>query len=382
MTGQRPRRPDPIGGDAVAGNNVYPVSGSATLAGASVGTEAITSAGTLLLGGASAGNYTLAGFSGSVTVTNPFVPFTITSSTLDVTGTNFVVCWQSIPGVSYNVLTNTSLAAPQAWSIAGDRSWRQTPTLASHCLAGCSKHQCECGDTTIGIAASAKEPATNAVIERQGEYVRQGQGDRPRGDLGIQFSGRGAAKGCTVHQACHAQGQEDAAADGQGARPGPRQITTSPATMAPQARPSNAAVASSRRSIRKNHSRDSRPFTGLDGQRHDCMLTLSPRQSPARGRTPGSGCAPGWLHKSCRGGRQPSRCRASPATTETGSAAPGRVWLPSTGKMQTNGLENRVILGPDVRIIVRQRHFICQQSSLDDANNPALRVNDRKGQIL
>jgi hypothetical protein len=29
------------------------------------------------------------------------------------------VCWQSIPGVSYNVLTNTSLAAPQAWSIAG-----------------------------------------------------------------------------------------------------------------------------------------------------------------------------------------------------------------------------------------------------------------------
>ncbi|MGP8201349.1 MAG: YDG domain-containing protein [Limisphaerales bacterium] len=105
--------------NAVAGDNVYPASGSATLAGASVGTETITSAGTLLLGGTSAGNYALAGFSGSVTVTNPFVPFTITSSSLDVTGTNFVVCWQSIPGVSYKVLTNTSLAAPQTWSLAG-----------------------------------------------------------------------------------------------------------------------------------------------------------------------------------------------------------------------------------------------------------------------
>jgi len=105
--------------NAVAGDNVYPASGSATLAGASVGTETISSAGTLLLGGTSAGNYTLTGFSGSVTVTNPFVPFTITSSSLDATGTNFVVCWQSVPGVSYNVLTNTSLAAPQAWSVAG-----------------------------------------------------------------------------------------------------------------------------------------------------------------------------------------------------------------------------------------------------------------------
>jgi hypothetical protein len=54
-----------------------------------------------------------------VTVTNPYAPFLITSSSLDNTGTNFVVCWQSVPGVVYNVLTNTSLAPSQSWAVAG-----------------------------------------------------------------------------------------------------------------------------------------------------------------------------------------------------------------------------------------------------------------------
>jgi len=103
--------------NAVAGDNVYPAGGSANLAGAGPGPEAITSAGTLALGGAAAGNYTLTGFSGTVTITSPLL--TITSSFLDATGSNFVVCWQSMPGVSYNVLTNTSLTAPQPWGIIG-----------------------------------------------------------------------------------------------------------------------------------------------------------------------------------------------------------------------------------------------------------------------
>ena len=53
-----------VGSDAVT-----LASGSATLAGSAVGPEAISSVGTLTLGGAAAANYTLAGASGSVTIT-------------------------------------------------------------------------------------------------------------------------------------------------------------------------------------------------------------------------------------------------------------------------------------------------------------------------
>jgi hypothetical protein len=105
--------------NAVGSDDVYLASGSAVLAGASVGPEAITSPGSLTLGGLTAGNYTLTGVSGIVTITNPYIPFLITSSSLDTTGTNFVVCWHSVPGVVYNVLTNTSLAPPQSWAVAG-----------------------------------------------------------------------------------------------------------------------------------------------------------------------------------------------------------------------------------------------------------------------
>ena len=52
-----------------------------------------------------------------VTITNP--SFSITSSSLDITGTNFVVCWHSVPGIVYNVLTNTSVNTPQSWAVAG-----------------------------------------------------------------------------------------------------------------------------------------------------------------------------------------------------------------------------------------------------------------------
>ena len=105
---------DPVGSD-----DVNAASGSATLASASVGVQPIADPSGLTLGGLTAGNYTLAGATGSVTVTNPSNPFTITSLSLDNTGTNVVVCWQSVPGVIYNVLTNTSLVPPQSWAVAG-----------------------------------------------------------------------------------------------------------------------------------------------------------------------------------------------------------------------------------------------------------------------
>jgi len=54
----------------IVGSDVVNVaSGSATLAAATVGSETITSIGTLTLGGGAAANYTLTGASGSVTIT-------------------------------------------------------------------------------------------------------------------------------------------------------------------------------------------------------------------------------------------------------------------------------------------------------------------------
>ncbi len=55
--------------NAVAGDDIIVASGSNGLSSASVGTNAMTSLGTIALGGASVSNYTLAGFSGDVIVT-------------------------------------------------------------------------------------------------------------------------------------------------------------------------------------------------------------------------------------------------------------------------------------------------------------------------
>jgi len=95
------------------------LSGSATLAGPGVGVQSITQFTGLTLGGSAAGNYTLTGASGTVTISNPQTPFSITSSSVSTVGTNIVVCWQSVPGVVYDVLTNASLAPPQSWTVAG-----------------------------------------------------------------------------------------------------------------------------------------------------------------------------------------------------------------------------------------------------------------------
>jgi hypothetical protein len=69
-----------------------------------VGPETIATFDTLALGGAAATNYTLVGASGTVTITTP--PFSITRSSVDVSGTNFIITWQSAPGASYHVISS------------------------------------------------------------------------------------------------------------------------------------------------------------------------------------------------------------------------------------------------------------------------------------
>ena len=102
-----------VGSDAVT-----VASGSAVLASASVGPEAITSIGTLALGGTVATNYTLIGATGSVTITSS--GFLITAESVDSTGTNFVITWQSVPGTTYQVLGNTNAgAALNTWTNVG-----------------------------------------------------------------------------------------------------------------------------------------------------------------------------------------------------------------------------------------------------------------------
>ncbi len=54
--------------------------------------------------------------------------FSITSQSLDATGTNFVVCWTSVPGVVYDVMTNTSLTGNGAWASAGSTNASGTTT--------------------------------------------------------------------------------------------------------------------------------------------------------------------------------------------------------------------------------------------------------------
>ena len=106
--------------NVVGSDDVIVASGSGTLASAAVGTNAIASVGTLALGGTTAPNYTLSGASGSVIVTNPHTPFTITSSAFDHVGTNIVIIYQSVPGVVYQVLSSPNAAAAlNTWTNEG-----------------------------------------------------------------------------------------------------------------------------------------------------------------------------------------------------------------------------------------------------------------------
>jgi autotransporter-associated beta strand protein len=102
-----------IGTDAVS-----VASGTGTLAAANVGLQSIASFGTLALGGASFNNYTFTGATGSVTITPAF--FSITSQIIDDTGTNFVLTWQSAPGITYQVISSADVAAPlTTWTDVG-----------------------------------------------------------------------------------------------------------------------------------------------------------------------------------------------------------------------------------------------------------------------
>ena len=106
--------------NVVGSDDVNVASGSGTLASAAVGTNAIASVGTLALGGTTAPNYTLSGASGSVIVTNPHTPFTITSSTFNHVGTNIAIVYQSVPGVVYQVLSSPNAAAAlNTWTNEG-----------------------------------------------------------------------------------------------------------------------------------------------------------------------------------------------------------------------------------------------------------------------
>jgi hypothetical protein len=70
----------------------------------------------------------IANGSSPATVGITILPFMITTSSLDATRTNFVVCWKSVPGLLYNVMTNASLTAPASWASAGSTNASSTNT--------------------------------------------------------------------------------------------------------------------------------------------------------------------------------------------------------------------------------------------------------------
>jgi hypothetical protein len=93
------------------------LSGAAVLESTAAGLENIADFSQLFLTGPAATNYTLHGATGAVLVTNPELPFTTTSASVDVSGGIFTVCWESIPGVAYDVLTNSLPGPLQSWGV-------------------------------------------------------------------------------------------------------------------------------------------------------------------------------------------------------------------------------------------------------------------------
>lgn len=108
------------------------LSGSTTFAGTGAvgGPYALTLPGSLVLGGSAAGNYTFTGGSGSITITNPYYPINISSESVDSTGTNLTVCFPTVPGVTYTILTNTTLNN-STWVNVGGSSTPPSPFTAS-----------------------------------------------------------------------------------------------------------------------------------------------------------------------------------------------------------------------------------------------------------
>ena len=51
---------------------------------------------------------------------NAVPPFSITGESVDVSGSNFIITWQSTPGVVYQVVSSTNLtAALNTWTNVG-----------------------------------------------------------------------------------------------------------------------------------------------------------------------------------------------------------------------------------------------------------------------
>ncbi len=119
------------------GSDVVTVaSGSAVLAGAGVGPQTITSVGTLALGGAAAGNYTLTGATGTVTITASTSTFSITGAA--AVGGNFILTWQSMPGSNYQVIGSIDpTAALTNWTNIGSPiTATDTNTSATNPITG------------------------------------------------------------------------------------------------------------------------------------------------------------------------------------------------------------------------------------------------------
>ena len=121
--------------NALGSDTVNVASGSGTLVSSNMGPETISSFGTLVLGGAAAGNYTFVGASGTVTITTP--AFAIIGNSVDASGTNFIITWQSVPGVSYHVVSTTdpTIAVSNWATVAGPIIAADTNTSATNAMS-------------------------------------------------------------------------------------------------------------------------------------------------------------------------------------------------------------------------------------------------------
>jgi hypothetical protein len=113
-----------LGATNLVSGDVLTLAGTVELAGRNVGTQAITGFGALTLGGASAGNYTLAGASGAVTITPAALTIAaddaakIVGHTLSFAGTEFTASGL-VGGDVVAGLSLTSAGAGAAATMAG-----------------------------------------------------------------------------------------------------------------------------------------------------------------------------------------------------------------------------------------------------------------------
>jgi hypothetical protein len=123
----------------VGSDTVTVATGSGTLAAATAGPESITSVGTLALGGAQAGNYTLTGATGSVTINKATPTLSVTNSpaTYDGTGKSASVSG-SVSGSASNILTGGAITQTSAGTYAVTADFTPTDTTNYNSLTGAS----------------------------------------------------------------------------------------------------------------------------------------------------------------------------------------------------------------------------------------------------